>query len=251
MTLCNTATDCFYTTTIMSGFLFNVSLDPFLEMLNNTLAGGRGMVRACADDIGAALRSYVMLKRIKPAFDLARELAGLGLGYKKCLIVPTSAPFSSELQESIKNWLRSEISEWVPFKVVPSGRYLGFQLGPETRVCQWTSALRKFSTRAKSIGALHVGDSLSAHMYNSQAVSVLGYLFQLVLPPPSLPQRERAAMQSCLHIPTHALTHTAFFALHELGGPKMMSVSSNACAARFRTALKTVQCWRDWLPQLR
>ena len=46
-----------------SAFIFNMLLDPFLEAFARVITTyGRGIIRACADDIGAALTSYKALK---------------------------------------------------------------------------------------------------------------------------------------------------------------------------------------------
>eukprot|EP00959_Pyramimonas_sp_CCMP1952_P432152 9049798-Pyramimonas_sp.AAC.1 len=57
----------------------------------------RGVIRACADDVGAALRVLVHLRRLKRIFDLSRKLAGLALKVSKCFIVPLGGPCTPEL----------------------------------------------------------------------------------------------------------------------------------------------------------
>ena len=53
-------------------------LDPFLHAFWQVISKhGRGMVRACADDIGAALTSYKHLMHVYPIFDIAEQAAGL------------------------------------------------------------------------------------------------------------------------------------------------------------------------------
>ena len=72
-----------------SAFLFDVALDPFLEAMasefqnnkaNTTQPARRGIVRACAEDIGTALLSFKGLMLLKPIFDNASLLVGLVLG---------------------------------------------------------------------------------------------------------------------------------------------------------------------------
>ena len=76
----------------LSGSIFAVSLDPFLRWMEKDIeATGRGTVRACADDIGAALGALQHLVIIEPIFRAARLAAGLTLKPSKCVIVPLFA----------------------------------------------------------------------------------------------------------------------------------------------------------------
>ena len=63
-----------------SAFLFNLSLDPFLCAFEKALGCGsskRGLMRCCADDIGAALSRLEYVSRLEPVFKSAEILAGL------------------------------------------------------------------------------------------------------------------------------------------------------------------------------
>ena len=92
-----------------SAFLFDRILDPFLEAFGEVIyqysASKQcnpthiGILRCCADDVGAALLSLVGLKYLAPIFGMAELLAGLMLKPVKCVIVPTSCEFSQEVVE--------------------------------------------------------------------------------------------------------------------------------------------------------
>ena len=72
-----------------SAFLFTVALDPFLYIFEHTLIShSLGILRACADDLGAALRKLAALKKFFPIFALAEAAAGLVLKPSKCIIIP-------------------------------------------------------------------------------------------------------------------------------------------------------------------
>ena len=77
-----------------SAFLFTVSLDPFLyafeASLCNTQNRRTGIMRACADDLGVALRNLRQLTLMEPIFEDARVLAGLTLKPKKCVLIVLS-----------------------------------------------------------------------------------------------------------------------------------------------------------------
>ena len=54
-----------------------MGVDPFLnKFVAEAEDTGEAVVRACADDIGAALRNISGLALLKPTFDDAREYAG-------------------------------------------------------------------------------------------------------------------------------------------------------------------------------
>ena len=63
-----------------SAFLFNIALDPCLAMFKELLENvpskpSRGIVRACADDLGVALRQ---LRMLTPFFHLLTQLKNSG-----------------------------------------------------------------------------------------------------------------------------------------------------------------------------
>ena len=70
---------------------------------------GRGIVRACADDVGVALASYRHLKFLFPIFATAEDIAGLALKPPKCNIVFTFIEFSENIVLVIHAWLRKHI----------------------------------------------------------------------------------------------------------------------------------------------
>ena len=72
-----------------SAFLFNNFLDPSLWLMDTKLRqGNNGIVRACADDIGACLARLKHLNVMAPIFDKAASLAWLNLKATKCVVVP-------------------------------------------------------------------------------------------------------------------------------------------------------------------
>ena len=122
----------------LSGLLFALAIDPFLMMMMMMMLheqiknSGRGEVRACADDIGAALHSIYDLCLMKPIFDLAASVAGLALQRKTCIIVPIAQALTEDLTSRIKAWLAAEIPGWQDFKIQGAALYLGFVLGRKT-----------------------------------------------------------------------------------------------------------------------
>jgi len=223
-----------------------------LEAFQKEIADkNRGIVRACADDIGAALADIKYLSVLYPIFCQARVLAGLTLKPIKCVLVPLSAPLTRASKYDIQKWLERKIPEWVNFNLKGAGKYLGFLIGPEAGASQWEAPICKFMLRAQEINAGHFPINVSAHLYNSRAVSVLGYKAQLVPPPASFAPKERAALHLVTHFATNSLTHGGFFHLHLVGSPRITCASVTCSAALLRTAVRTHHLWSEWLRQLR
>ena len=138
-----------------SAFLFDAALDPFLAAFEKVLTNaGRGIQRACADDIGIAIKSLSALRYVFPIFQSAECIAGMTLKPKKCILIPTSEPFSEELVRSIQRWLTTNIPAWANFSIKSSGKYLGFFLGPTADKEQWKEPVDKFVSRAKALHKL-------------------------------------------------------------------------------------------------
>ena len=109
-----------------------------------------GILRCCADDIGAALLSLTGLKYLAPIFDLAEHLAGLLLKPPKCVIVPTSCECSEEVVILIRQWLKRVIPKWQEFNILPHSKYLGIVLGPEAKDAKWKKPISVFCSRAQA-----------------------------------------------------------------------------------------------------
>ncbi len=208
-----------------------------------------GIIRACADDLGAVLKKLSALKILYPIFQLARLAAGLELKPIKCNLVPL-VPLSPSLIISIMAWLKRNIPVWGSFKVLPTAKYLGFYLGPAAGSRQWVAPMQKYTDRANDIFNSGAAISIAAHVYNTRVVSVPLYVAQLVSLPPDTPKREKNAVHKIAHVCTNALYFADFFALAEFGGPKLRSLALSAAAALFRTAVSTVPHWTEWKRQL-
>ena len=128
-----------------SAFLFNLAPDPFLVRFETALASKQaGILRACADDIGAALRALKYLLLLKPIFDDAARLAGLHLKPAKCNII-VCVPLSQELKDSIHMWIKKMMPAWSDFQVGSSAKLLGFYLGPTAGAKQLLTPFQKFA----------------------------------------------------------------------------------------------------------
>jgi len=209
------------------------------------------MMRAVADDLGAALVSLKGLRVLEHVFQSAEELAGLILGHSKCVIIPLSSPLDSQLHELIAEWLKKNIPKWATFRIASAGKYLGFMAGPASNATQWTDPCEKYKLRARGIGSIHAPISISAYLYNTQAVSVLQYVAQFRELPVHMIETERVALHRILHFATNALTRNGFLNLHRFGGPLLRSVQCIGRAALFNSSMRFKSTWEAWLGQLR
>ena len=90
----------------LSGMLFALVMDPFLRCMKASIQDKNlAQVRACADDVGAALKNIYVLERFEPIFKLAAETANLHLKASKCVVVPTSVVVDSALAPVSRNGL--------------------------------------------------------------------------------------------------------------------------------------------------
>ena len=170
-----------------SAFLFNNSLDPFLALMDKRLReGDNGIVRACADDIGACLSRLKHLNILAPIFDVAASLAGLNLKAIKCVLVPL-CQFSERVKKDIQKWLKRNIPKWSTFSIESAANLLGMYVGPGASSLNWHKQLAKIKDRVKVIQNASASITINAVTYNARVVPVTSYVAQLLPHPPSLP----------------------------------------------------------------
>ncbi len=113
----------------LAAFCFVLAFDPFLNWFDHIVVKkGLGVVRACTDDVGAALSSIKVLPTMASIFRFAHLLAGLAIKFKKCVLVPVG-PWSADLAASTAAWARAHLAYWSAMSVAPSAKYLGTFLG--------------------------------------------------------------------------------------------------------------------------
>ena len=211
--------------------------------------GNKGIVRACADDIGICLARLKHLQVISPIFILAEELAGLKLKPVKCVIVPL-CELSERVRNDIVKWLQRNLPAWEKFAIEDATKLLGFYIGPKAGRKNWADQCCKVRSRVQSIQHAKASVKLNTHTYNSRVVPVTSYIAQLLPIPKKLMQLEHAMMHTTLRMPQNSLCHSDFMHLHRIGGPNFRSICAASFAALIRTALKTVTSWRSWILQL-
>ena len=220
-----------------SGMLFVFALGPFLHAIEVLLdSPGISTTRACADDIGAAISSLQHMRVFHSLFKVLRWASNLRLSPPKCVIVPVAVGFSQEVRDQIRDWLALHIPEWSGFEVCPSGKYLGFLLGPAVDLQSWNGPLSKWSYRVDLISRAGAAPSIGARLYNGRALPVLGYVAQLVPAPSGFLTMEMRAANKVWHTPGSTLSASLACSLGELGLVPFRSASALCAASLARAA---------------
>ena len=235
----------------LSSTLFVMCINPFLEHMDQSIfARNLGVVRACADDVGAALKSFHTLSKLHLVFQWARRISNLTLKPIKCNLVPCSLPWSEALSEFISVWIQDKIPEWRGFRVVRHAKYFGFLMGPKIKDAQWSGVLDKCLSRGKAIADSHACPSISTFAYNFISVPVLTYRGQLLILPHDIEMRERHLLHFLWHMPTNTFELDTFMSINTAGPRCFKSVRATCKAAMFRTAFKTISGWEAQLASL-
>lgn len=133
----------------ISGSIFAAVLDAALRAMDTALVAGRfGMVRACADDLGAVARRKQALLRLRHPFVVARAAAGPRLRADKCKSFVLGAPLSPGLAMRLEGWLLVVGPEWCRFEVCEIGEHIGFYPGRVEASLVWRGARELYRTRA-------------------------------------------------------------------------------------------------------
>ena len=235
----------------LSGWIFAIIFDPFVRLFQQLIDyQDRGMVRVCADDVGAVVDGNASLNILFDILDLARRYAGLCLKEKKCIIVPIGGKFSLQAVENIRDWLCRSLPQWSRFEIQAAARYLGFWLGTAVADAQWSVQTRKWRSRSKAIALVGASAHVTAMLYNQRALPVLGYVSQLVPLPANIASLERNLLCSLMHIPANTFDTPSAFLLHTVGGPRFRSCAVFALSSLLRAALVTVVGWKVQLHSL-
>ncbi len=97
--------------------------------------------------------------------------------------------------------------------------------------------MRKWASRALRLGSAQLPASVGTSLYNVQAVSVLGFVRQLLPPPRMLPTWELAAGNRLLHFPPRSPSLPLLHRLKDFGMLNVRSATSSCLGALARTAV--------------
>ena len=229
---------------------FAIGVEPILALLQQAigslhktfpadLRSDRGVCRACADDIGAVLRSLYILKDVANVFQSTAQLSGLHLGASKCNIIPL-VPDTTGWESILKNWLSLHIPQWSDFNVCKDGVYLSFLLGPQAGTKAWDAVLDKWMQRARLIAASDAQLAVKIHNYPVRAVPTIQYVAQLLPPTVTMSRMDRRVAAMLLKLPYTALSHSALLHYHEWTRIQIPSIIVNAKAAHIRAMRRTI-----------
>jgi hypothetical protein len=236
----------------LAGTCFALAIDPFLSKFKQEIEDrGLGIIRACADDIGAALRSVTVLPKIAETFKNAEVLAGLTLNLKKTNFLPLNVPLSATATSHLKGWLSKHVPHWSDVQIVDCARYLGAFLGPKSAHVAWESPIAKWANRTSVIAASGAPVGVSVMLYNTRALSTLSYVAQFSFIPQSAFPRERALLGRLLHLPGNALTSAGVFSLVRWGSYEIKSAFATSLAILMRSALVTLTTWPSMIELLK
>jgi hypothetical protein len=129
----------------LSGSLFVIVIDPLLHIFRIKLEDtALGKVRACADDVGVALKVFKALSILHDVFCVFKNVSGLTLEPSKCVMIITCFETSECNIRVIRRYLHKFCPDWSEMSIVNTAKYLGIFLGPRSGPVQWTKALCKF-----------------------------------------------------------------------------------------------------------
>jgi len=120
------------------------------------------------------------------------------------------------------------------------GKYLGMYIGPgvlpETN---WESPSRKFEERVSQIASSGLPAALIPYQFVSKAVSVLGYIGQLLGPPAKFKAFELRMAAKVFGFATNSVSTNEIYNLNFYGGPSLSRPSLHLHSCRVRACLKT------------
>ncbi|CAK0898651.1 unnamed protein product, partial [Prorocentrum cordatum] len=189
-----------------SGTLYALGTACFLLNLETVLeAQGRGLCRACADDLGLVLRAVAYLVYLADVMLCMEILAGLELKAPKCHIFPLAGQVNADLALRLKNALLAIVPKFKDFNVCDHLTYLGLLLGPgATDQLIYAKAFNKYRSRAMAHSASDAPAVGTVSLYNGRALPVLGYLAQCALLPHEHFKHESWINASVLRFPNGA-----------------------------------------------
>ena len=83
-----------------------IVIDPLLCMFKKHIEDkGLGVIRACADDVGVALKNFRDIVFFNAQFDKFSKMSGLCLNPKRCVIILTCFVASESNIETVRMWL--------------------------------------------------------------------------------------------------------------------------------------------------
>jgi len=198
-----------------------------------------GAVLACADDVGAALRGLRHLITMHGLFEKIRRVSGLTLKPKKCIAILTACAVTPHNLKVVRAWLRDNIPEWANFQISGCGKYLGVYIGPKIGGLNWQAPMDKFVLRTKEIANQKAPLVHACAQFASRALSVTGYVGQMIPPPALFKVLELRLAGKILRLATNSFCTNTAYSLARIHGPKLVRPLAYLVAALTRASFKT------------
>ena len=162
------------------------------------------------------------------------KMSNLHLNLKKTMVIPLAT-------EPLKNWqdaLHTDCPSWKGTKVARWGKYLGYAVGPEGQVHNFTSCEEKLELRGKLWQSLPTGLHGACTAYNTYCASLPTYHLQLQDPTPTLLDTEKKTLRKCFAGPGNWCLPEDLWHLSSFGFPRdARKFPTLATAAQVRTAV--------------
>ena len=170
----------------LSPLLFTVATDILLRFLNHRRPA-MGL-RAFADDTAAVHPEIQQeAQKVMDIFKDYGRMSNLHLNLNKTVVIPLST-------EPIKEWSRAFLPNcpsWNGVKIARWGRYLGYAVGPQGRIHNFTACEEKLDLRGKLWQVLPRGLHGACVAYNTYCASLPTYHVQLQDPTGTLLEAEK------------------------------------------------------------
>ena len=226
----------------LSALLFVIAIDAFLASLGSVILPD-DLLTAFADDVAVVTENlWLVGPSVALRFHEFSRVSNLKLKPAKCVLIPL---WLTDVR-NIKTLLQENIPLWSEFLVAMKAKYLGVWIGPSAADASWHRPAAKFESRCRQISQLGLGMWISAALYNSIAITSLGFVSQISAPPPWVMQLERRMLALIAKGPHGWLPHNLNFALDAIGLPgHFRSLRCISLAGRGRVLLQELPDWRD------
>ena len=121
----------------------------------------------------------------------------------------------------IRCWLRQNIPSWASLQICSQAKYLGIYLGPAVGGKNWEAPMNKFIERVEEIAETRAPLEYACALFKSKALSVLGYVAQICIPPKALKVTELRVANKILRLATNSFTTNCVYQLDAFHGPKL------------------------------
>ena len=178
-----------------------------------------------------------ILRPVAHLFDHFEQISGLALGHSKCIVVPLCPP---EHIPNFKLAYHKAASSWKDFPIKLHAEYLGFQLGPEAHLHQWSAPIRKAIDTAHIWHKLNAGFLLNILAMNTYLLPLFNYKAQLTTPTPEVHQAIQHCQNKLFIGPGGWIPSTLLLNLTLLGFPtQIRSTTTTSQSSQIRMSITT------------